>query len=123
MLKFIGKLIYKLTDTRYLEKDILINKHRFWYYRPDENKALWIIKNRPQEINYKDWLTGNIALHYAVEYGSVQIVSDLLVAGADPFFKNNKGFTALDIAEMNQSHKKAELIKSYMDKRKDKQNG
>lgn len=131
------KYIKKLMDTlNYVEKNIGINQENFWDRPPrvfdttlkQERFVRWIIENKSQDINCRESGTGNTALHYVAE-SCIELLSDgsdyrniaknLLEAGADPFIKNDMGLTALDVAWINGNDKMAELIKSYMDKRKD----
>jgi len=57
--------------------------------------ALLLLGSDVHAANYDE---GTTALHYAVSYGCVEIVRDLIEAGADVNAKKNNGDTALSIA-------------------------
>lgn len=133
MIKYIKKLINK---SNYVEKNIMINQKNFWERPPrifdatlkQERFVKWIIQNKSQDINCREVGTGNTALHHVAEncielidgHGYREIARNLLEAGADPFIENDMGITALDAAFINGNNEMAKLIKSYMDKGKEK---
>ncbi|KAI9597519.1 Oxysterol-binding protein-domain-containing protein [Syncephalis fuscata] len=59
------------------------------------------------DINHQNPMTGRTALHEAVVAGSADLVRYLLRKGADPFVRDRKGKTALELT-------KAEAIKSVI---------
>lgn len=57
------------------------------------------------------WMT---PLHIAAAFGHKPIILSLLTHGADPYIKDYKGFTAYQIAKMQNHKKTAALIKSFV---------
>ncbi len=54
----------------------------------------------------------------AARNGSVRVARMLLDMGADPFLKNRKGETALDIARSVEARKVVKLLEERMKKRR-----
>lgn len=68
-------------------------------YANDLNVATFILRNKPDEINYTEDTTGDTALHVAVGRGNLRMVRLLLSQpGVDIAIRNNLGFDALDLA-------------------------
>lgn len=56
------------------------------------------------ELNAKQ-IGGQTALHHAVGLGSAVVVDTLILAGADPFLKDDQGKSAMDLAQGNEELK------------------
>lgn len=56
------------------------------------------------ELNAKQ-IGGQTPLHHAVSKGAAQVVETLVLAGADPFLKDDQGKSAMDFAQGNDALK------------------
>jgi hypothetical protein len=63
------------------------------------------------DVNAKSH-SGNTALHYAIDYGHMAVVSVLVAQGADVRAKNNEGITAELYASRSNSHDIVQLLSS-----------
>ena len=59
---------------------------------------------------------GNTALHYAMATGYGDLVLDLVLCGADPYRRNNKGLTPLDCIEQDPDGSLRALVLEYYNK-------
>ncbi|CAI4225956.1 unnamed protein product [Auanema sp. JU1783] len=64
-----------------------------------------LILRKNVDVNIKEDLQGNTALHLAAQERNYVAVSELLKAGADVTVRNKQQETALDIARTNRNHK------------------
>ena len=82
-----------------------------------ENSQLNIVKlllNKKPELNIQNQY-GDTPLHNAVRAGNIDIVSELVIAGADINIKNNNGKLPIDIARDNNSLAIYEVLKQAED--------
>lgn len=56
------------------------------------------------ELNAKQ-IGGQTPLHHAVARGSEALIETLILAGADPFLKDDQGRSAMDVAQGNEALK------------------
>lgn len=68
------------------------------------------------DINQKS--VGMTPLMYAARYNRVEIVSLLIAKGADLKIKSNRGFTALEYAEMSKANETYNLISDALNSKK-----
>jgi len=74
----------------------------------DSVKTVRFLLKRGVTVDYGSW-DGSTALHHAVKFGSIELVTLLLEHGADPEAKDRDGLTPLAWARKDQSDNLAEL--------------
>jgi len=67
---------------------------------------------RGLSVNNRDHVSGQTALHLAIENNSEQLIKLLLKNGADPEINDHQGQTAISLADENESSI-VELLKTF----------
>ncbi len=79
----------------------------------DQSTLIELIK-QGVDLNATEDEAGITALHHAVQRNLPEIVTLLLLAGADPEAETCEGATPLDVAKFNKHHHLVDLIMRFM---------
>ena len=78
-----------------------------------EAKKVFAALLKEYKVDLNSNCAGKTPLMYAAKYGKVAMASELLSAGADHTFENDKGRTALDYAKKYKQPELVELLEGF----------